>query len=125
MRYGIVFVEQILNCCFYSTVSRAPAQDKEFAFCRPVIKFLFGYIFSDLIDLLLTDLHHQLVIFRIVTYIACDIFFFQAADAVFQTNSTGHCPWSNQFFITEIGLQFFLPIIQFSFELNVYRRQLI
>ena len=100
MGYRMPSANNSVTGTFYCTKSRAPSKHQYFSFCRTVINFLFRNIISNLVYFLLPDLHHQLMILRIITYITCNVLFFQSTNPMFKSWCAGYCPWTSQFFIT-------------------------
>src|SRR5882757_4263674 len=92
MRYCISFLLQFGYGALDGSVCAAPAQYQQVSFVRTAIQFLQGYIVSDLLYFFFADLHHQLMILRIIAYISRDILFFQPADTVLQSRSAGDGP---------------------------------
>src|SRR5947209_1501549 len=76
-------------------IGAAPADDEQVAVNRAV-DFQERNVLGDVGDLLSPSLHHVLVIGRVVTNVARDVFFFDAADAVLESGRSGNGPLPHQ-----------------------------
>ena len=109
----------------------APTDDKQLTIFWPD-DFLLRDIIRNVVDLLLTYIRHVLVVIRIITDVAGDILFFQAANSVLQPRRAGQGPGSRQPLISGIRLKL-LPLLRlmtrplwrlrFVFLFYLYKRQ--
>ena len=51
-------------------------------------------VIGNFINFFLSYFNHQLMILRIITYIACYVLFFQTTNPMFQAGRTWDSPWS-------------------------------
>src|ERR1700679_3037345 len=116
MRHGIAFFLELADSAFYGAIRGAPAQYQQVSCCRTAVEALWRDMICDAGHFFFTDLYHQLVVLRIVTDIAGNIFFFQAPNTVFEPGSARYRPGSHQFLVPEVGLELFFVDSQFGLE---------
>src|SRR6185503_17521592 len=104
-------------------IGAAPSQDEHFAFFGAAVQLLGRDIIGNFFYFLFADLYHQLMVLRIIAYVAGDVLLFETADAMFQAWRSGDGPWSYQLFIPEVGLEFLFAMSQFRLEFYFYGEQ--